>query len=124
MIKKIIVGVVLNALALYAVTYFLTDIHYTGGILFFIIAGFIIGLLNVFVKPLMKLLSFPLMIMTVGLFSFVINAIIFWLTVKIVNGIHVSDVTVEITGVVTYLIAAVVFGIVNWVLHIFISNKK
>ena len=123
MIKKIIIGVVLNGLALYAVTYFLGDIHYTGGILFFLIGGFIIGLLNVFVRPLMKLLSFPLMMMTVGLFSLVINAIIFWLTVKVVNGIHVADVTVEITGVVTYLVAAVVFGVVNWVLHIFIRNK-
>jgi putative membrane protein len=123
MIKKIIIGVVLNSVALYAVTYFMTDIHYTGGILFFVISGFIIGVLNVFVKPLMKALSFPLMIMTVGLFTLVINAIIFWLTMKIVNGIHVADVTVEITGAVTYLVAAVVFGIVNWVLHIFIRNK-
>ncbi len=123
MIKKIIIGVVLNAVALYAVTYFLTDIQYTGGIVFFLIAGFIIGFLNVFVKPLMKLLSFPIMLLTVGLFSLVINAIIFWLTMKVVNGIHFSDVSVIIQSSVTYLIAGIVFGIVNWVLHLFIHNK-
>jgi len=123
MIKKIILGVVLNAVALYAATYFLPDIAYTGGITFFLIGGFIIGLLNVFVKPLMKILSFPLMLMTVGLFSLVINAIIFWLTVKVVNGIHVADVSVTISSALTYLWAGVIFGLVNWVLHIFIRNK-
>ena len=123
MIKKIILGVVLNAFALYAVAYFLPDIQYTGGILFFLISGFIIGFLNVFIKPLMKLLSFPLMLMTVGLFSLVINAIIFWLTMKVVNGINIADVSVTISNALTYLIAGVVFGIVNWLLHLFIRNK-
>ncbi len=123
MLKKIIIGVILNSVALYAVTYFLTDIKYTGGIKFFLIGGLIIGVLNVFVKPLMKLLSFPLMIMTVGLFTLVINAIIFWLTMKVVNGIHVSEVSVVISSTLTYVIAGLVFGIVNWVLHLFIHNK-
>ena len=123
MIKKIIIGVILNALALYAVTWFLTDIQYTGGVKFFLVAGFLIGFLNVFVKPLMKLLSFPLMLMTVGLFSLVINAIIFYLTMRFVNVIHLSDVSVTISSSMTYLIAGVVFGIFNWVIHLFIRNK-
>jgi putative membrane protein len=124
MIKKIIIGIILNALALYAVTMFLADIKYTGGIKFFLLGGFCIGVLNVFVKPLMKILSFPLMLMTVGLFSLVINAIIFYLTMKLVNGMHYSDVSVVISSSVTYLIAGFAFGIVNWVLHLFIHNKK
>lgn len=123
MIKKIIVGVVLNAFALYAATYFLPDIQYTGGIVFFLIGGFIIGFLNVFIKPLMKILSFPIMLMTVGLFTLVINAIIFWLTMKVVNGIQFSDVTVVISDSLTYLWAGIAFGLINWVLHIFIRNK-
>ncbi|HLG26095.1 MAG TPA: phage holin family protein [Candidatus Gracilibacteria bacterium] len=124
MFQKIIIGVVLNGLALYLVTKFLPgEVQYTGGIAFFLIAGFIIGLLNVFVKPLMKILSFPLMLMTIGLFSLVINAIIFWLTMKLVNVISIADVTVTISGAWTYLVAAIVFGLVNWVLHMFIHNK-
>jgi putative membrane protein len=123
MIKKIIIGVILNSLALYGVALFLTDMRYTGGFKFFLIGGFIIGVLNIFVKPLMKLLSFPLMIMTIGLFSLVINAIIFFLAMKLVNILHISDVSVIISGAVTYLIAGIVFGIVNWALHLFIHNK-
>lgn len=123
MIKKIIIGIVLNGLALFAVTYFLPEVQYTGGIKFFVIGGLIIGILNTFIKPLMKLLSFPFLIMTVGLFAIVINAIIFWLTVKLVNVIHISDVTMAVSGVGTYIIAALVFGIVNWLIHIIIKNK-
>ncbi len=124
MIKKIILGVVLNGLALYGVTFLLTDIQYTGGFKFFLLGGLIIGFLNTFIKPLMKILSFPLMLMTVGLFSLVINAIIFWLTTRIVNAINIADISVTIESSWTYLIAGIVFGLVNWLIHIFIRNKK
>lgn len=123
MIKKILLGIVLNGLALYVVTQMLSDIQYTGGFVFFLIGGLIIGTLNTFVKPLMKLLSFPIVFMTAGLFSFVINVIIFWLTVKVVNGIHFADVTVTIGSIWTYVIAALVFGIINWILHLLVPNK-
>jgi putative membrane protein len=123
MIKKIVIGVALNALALYAVTYFLNGIQYSGDIKFFLIGGLIIGCLNTFVKPLMKLLSFPLMIITVGFFSIVINAIIFWLAMKGVNIAGIPDVHVVVTGAWTYLTAGIVFGLVNGILHIFIRNN-
>ncbi len=123
MLNKIIVGVVLNGLALYLVTKFTPDISYTGGVAFFVLSGLIIGGLNTFVKPLMKLLSFPVIVLTVGLFSFVINAIIFWLTVQAVNAISIADISVTVTDPLTYLWGALIFGIVNWVLHIFIHNK-
>lgn len=123
MIHKVLVGIVLNGLALYLVTKFMPEIAFTGGIKFYILGGLIIGILNTFVKPLMKILSFPFVLMTAGLFILVINAIIFWLTVKIVNVISIFDITVTVTSPWTYLIAAVVFGVVNWVLHLIIHNK-
>ena len=123
MLKKIVIGVVLNALALYAVTYFLDDITYVGGLKFFLLGGLIIGILNTFVRPLMKLLSFPLVFMTVGLFTLVINAIIFWLTIRLVNGIHLADVSVAVASTWTYFVAALIFGLMNWVIHFFIRNK-
>ena len=123
MLKKIIIGIVLNSLALFVVSKLVSDLTYTGGPAFFLVAGAIIGLLNVFVKPLMKILSFPIVLLTAGLFSLVINAVIFWLTVKLVNGIHFQDVTMAVGGVWTYFIAALVFGIINWILNILVHNK-
>lgn len=121
--KKIIVGIVLNAIALYLVTIILKDIHYTGGVQFFLIAGLIIGTLNTFIRPLMKLLSLPLMIISLGLFTIVINVIIFWLTMKIVDVIPVSDISVTIENPWTYLVAAFFFGFINWIIHRIIHNK-
>ena len=123
MLKKIIIGVVLNSVALFGVYKLVGDITYTGGVWFFLIGGVIIGVLNTFVKPLMKLLSLPVLLLTFGLFSLVINAVIFYLTVKVVNGIHFQDVTVAVGSVWTYFIAALVFGIINWILNILVSNK-
>ena len=123
MLKKIIIGVVLNSVALFGVYKLVGDITYTGGAWFFLIGGVIIGVLNTFVKPLMKLLSLPVLLLTFGLFSLVINAVIFYLTVKVVNGIHFQDVSVVVGSVWTYFIAALVFGIINWILHILVSNK-
>ncbi len=123
MIKKIFIGVVLNSLALYGVTKLLTDLQYTGGIKFFIIGGIVIGVLNTFVKPLMKILSFPIVLLTAGLFNYVINIIIFWAMVKFVNIVHFGDVTVSVGSVVTYGIAALVFALINWLLHLLIHNK-
>jgi putative membrane protein len=123
MIKKILLGIILNGLALYMVTLMLDGIVYTGGTKFFIIAGLIIGGLNTFIKPLMKILSFPFIFMTAGFFIVVINAIIFWLTVKMVNAISILDITMVINDPWTYLWAALIFGLVNWVLHLLIHNK-
>ena len=123
MLKKVIIGVVLNCLALYAVVKLMGDITYTGGWKFFVLTGVIIGVLNIFVKPLMKILSLPVLFLTFGLFSLVINAVIFWLTVKIVNGIALQGVTVAVGGIWTYFIAALIFGIVNTILHVLVPNK-
>jgi len=71
----------------------------------------------------MKILSFPFVLMTAGLFILVINAIIFWLTVKLVNVISIADITVTVSSGWTYLVGAIVFGLVNWVLHLIIHNK-
>lgn len=123
MINRIITGVVLNGLTLYLIVKFLPDISYTGGILFFILGGIVIGSLNIFVKPLMKILTFPLMFLTSGLFSLVINGIIFWLTMTFVNVINVFDISVSISSIWTYVLGTILFGIVNWILH-FIIHKK
>jgi len=123
MLKKIGLGIVLNGLALYGASYFLTDIVYTGGVKFFIVGGFVIGVLNTLIKPLMKILSFPFIFFSAGLFIIVINAIIFWLTVKLVNAISISDVSVIVSSPWTYVLAALIFGVINWILHIIIHNK-
>ena len=122
MLKKIIIGVVLNAIAVFIVVEFLPEVTAEGGIKFYIIAGIIIGLLNVFLKPILKLLSIPFVIVTAGLFLVIINAFILYLAQWIINTMEFKDVRFYFAGIGSYLIAAIIVGIINWAEHIIIRN--
>lgn len=123
MFRKIIIGIALNGLALFFVTHLLESVTYKGGFWFFTIAGVIIGVLNTIVKPLIKLISLPLVFLTAGLFLFALNTIILWLTKEIIDIIHIRDVMFEISGFTNYLIAGFLFGVINWVEHLIVHNK-
>ena len=124
MINKLIIGVALNSLALYLVTLLMPEVVYTGGIRFIVVGGFIIGLMNTFVKPIMKILSLPVLIATMGLFMVVLNLILFWVSMWLINVIDISGVSVNIERPSTYLLASLIFTFINWVLHIIIHNNK
>ena len=55
-----------------------------------LIAALVLGVLNAFVKPLLRLLSLPFIILTFGFFLLVINAMLLWMTSKMVHGFHVA----------------------------------
>jgi putative membrane protein len=62
------------------------------------IAAFVMGLLNFFVRPILSLLSLPLNIVTLGLFSFVLNALLFALAANVVQGFEVSNFLSALAG--------------------------
>jgi putative membrane protein len=55
------------------------------------IGAMVLGLVNFFVKPIMVILTFPLTILTLGLFLLVVNALMLWLVSGLVSGIHLRD---------------------------------
>jgi putative membrane protein len=122
MVKRILIGILINAAALYVLVEFLDEVSGTGGIKLFIIGGVIIGLLNTFAKPLMKILSLPFVIITAGLFLIVINAIILFLTQWVINAMAFRDVTLAFEGLGSYLIAAIILGIINWANNLFFKD--
>lgn len=71
-----------------------------------LVFALVLGLLDAFVAPILKILSFPLNLLTFGLFSLVLNALLFWLAV-VLEG-HIS-----VTGFVTVFLAALVVSAVN-----------
>lgn len=91
---NLLLRVGVNALALWVTTFFISGITAAGPegqagllttIMTFLVVGAIFGLLNALVKPLLKLLALPLMILTLGLFTFVINALMLQLTSWVTN---------------------------------------
>lgn len=74
----LIVRVLANTAALYVAQRFVSGFVVIGGWERYLLAGVLLGLLNLIVKPILKFISFPLIILTLGLFTLVINAFILW----------------------------------------------
>ncbi len=77
---KFILRWTINAVSLFLAVRFLDGIDLKGGIVNVIWLGFIFGLINALLRPLLKFLTFPLILLTLGLFTLVINTFLFWLT--------------------------------------------
>lgn len=92
---------VLNAVALLAVAYLLPGIK-VDGFASALWAALILGLVNTLVKPLFQLLTLPLTIVTMGLFLFVINGLMFWMVGSMLSGFHVSGFWWAVGGAIVY----------------------
>jgi len=118
--KKIIFGILLNAGALYGVIYFLPEITYTGGVKFFVIGGVTMGVINSIIKPILKLITLPLQIITLGLSLILLNGVIFWIFTVFIDTIVVPGVTIQVHGIITHLFAGLIFGLINWLANLII----
>jgi putative membrane protein len=104
----IVLAVVFNAVGLWATT-FVPGIVFRGDLLTLIVGGAILGLFNLIVRPLALLISLPLLIVTLGLFYFVLNGILLWLVSLLIPGYVV-------TGLIPGILGALVLTLVNWLL--------
>ena len=73
-----------------------------------LIAAFVIGLLNTFVKPLLVILTLPVTVITVGLFLFVINALMFWGAASMLDGFNVTGFGAALIGSLIYSLCGLV----------------
>ena len=83
---------VITALSLFVLTYFVHEVRFASFTILLIASG-VLTLLQLFVKPILKLLFLPINIITLGLFSWVVNVIIVWLAIALVPGFHVDQIT-------------------------------
>ena len=67
-----------------------------------LIAAFVIGLFNVILRPVLVVLTLPVTIVTVGLFLFVINALMFWAAASALGGFHVAGFGAALLGSLIY----------------------
>ena len=77
------------------------------------IAALVLGLINAVVRPILVLLTLPVTILTLGLFLFVINALLFWLVAEIVQGFRVTGFGAALVGSILYSLITLV---TSWLL--------
>jgi putative membrane protein len=114
---RLILTIVGNALALLATAYFVPGITFTGSIVQLLVAGLVFGLLNLIVRPIAMVLSLPFMVLTLGLFYFVLNGLLLWGFSKFMPGYNVSGLWAGILG-------SLVIMIVNWMVHLLLPSKS
>jgi putative membrane protein len=112
----------LNAVALIGVAHVVPGIKIAGlwgtqGITTALIAAFVLGLVNTIIRPLLVLLTLPVTILTLGLFFFVINGLLFWAVGTFLPGFTVS-------GFWAGFIGAIVYGIIGWLLSMLLQKRR
>ena len=113
---QILLALALNALALLATAYVVPGFKvdtFTSALL----AAVVIGVINTFVKPILSYLTKPINMLTLGLFSFVINAVVLYLATFFVPGFRLD-------GVVPAVLGAVVLAVVATVLSSLVKEVK
>jgi len=119
MLKNIAWSILLNALALYLVFLVVDVVDYSQNFKFFLIAGCFLGVINGLVKPAIKLIALPLIIVSGGVLLILINFMVLWLLVQFIAYLNLPDVTLVFPNTLSYVISAIVFGIINWAENLF-----
>jgi putative membrane protein len=108
MILRLLLVWLINAVALIAVAYLLPGV----GVSSFasaLVAALILGLINAVVRPVLFLLTLPVTILTLGLFIFVLNGLLFWFVGSFIQGFVVAGFWSGVFG-------AIVFSLISWIL--------
>jgi len=106
---RLVVAVLCNSLGLLATT-IVPGIHFNGSFLRLLLAGAILGVFNFLVRPLALFISLPLLVLTLGIFYFILNGILLWLAAKVIPGYSVS-------GILSGILGSLVLGLANWALE-------
>lgn len=118
---QIVWRLLINAAALWAATRITPGISFDGDWWTLLVVALIFGVLNVSVRPLLWFMTLPLLIVTLGLFTFVLNALMLWLTGVVSEwlglGLHVDGFGAAFLG-------ALVVSVVSFMLSLFVGANK
>jgi len=105
----------INTVALLALPYLMSSIRVDsfGAAL---VAALVLGLINTFIRPVLILLTLPATLLTLGLFIFVINGLLFWVAGSWIAGFHVA-------GFWSGVIGAILYSIISWALSTILLRK-
>jgi putative membrane protein len=118
-IKRIAAHIIANAGALYAIGLLMDgDFSVLGGWKGYLIAAILFGFLNGVVKPILKILSLPFVIVTAGLFIFIINTALVYFAEYALDVLKFENVSIVVQGgFFNYLLAGFLVSIFNMIIH-------
>jgi len=113
---RFIVRILGNALAISLAAYFVQGFNFPKDWKLLLLAGFVLALFNAVLRPILKIISFPLIIVTFGLFSLVINIGLLWLLAQFFTEL-------KIIGFWAYFWATIIISLTNWLVASLTKKK-
>lgn len=121
---SLIIRLAVNAVALWVATLIISGVEIANGstqeqVITLIVVAAIFAAVNVVVRPVVKLLSMPLYVLTLGLFTFIVNALMLWLTSWIAGEF---DVAFHVDGFWAAVLGGLVISFVSWLLNLLMPS--
>jgi putative membrane protein len=114
----LLIRLLINAAALWVATRIVTGVTYTGALLPFLGVALVFGIVNAFIRPILKFVTFPLIILTFGIFALVVNGLMLWLTSSLSDtlglGFHVKGFGAAFWGA---LVVSVISTLLGMLIH-------
>lgn len=113
---RTLLQIALNGVALLIAAYLVPGINFEGRLVYLLIAGLVLGLINLLVKPVVSALSCPLILLSLGLFYLVINGLMLYLADFLLEGLRID-------GFVPAILGGLVIAAFNWVVRALMPDK-
>lgn len=113
---RLFVRLIINALALWAAAWAVPGVTFRGELWGLFVVALVFGLVNALVRPVVRFFSLPLLILTLGLLTFVINALMLWLTAALTESLVVTGFWAAFWG-------ALVVSVVSFFLSLVLGEK-
>src|SRR6266581_9123816 len=110
-----------NAAAMWVATRLVPGVSYSGGWLSFLAVAAVFGVVNAFIRPVTKVLTFPLIIVTLGIFALVVNGLMLWLTASLSAGLGLGF---RVDGFWAAFWRELVVSIVSTILSMLVSESS
>jgi putative membrane protein len=117
---QFLLRLLINAAALWVAIRIVPGVVHDGSAASLFVVALVFGVLNASVRPLLKLFTFPLLILTLGLFTFVINAFMLMLTSWVSGLLHVGF---HVAGFGSAFLGALVVSLVSFLLSLFVKDR-
>ena len=118
---RLLLRLIINAVALWVAVRLVPGISFDGNPVLLVVVALVFGVINTIVKPIVTLFSLPAVLLTLGLFLLVINALMLWFTgwlsTQLGLGFHVE-------GFVAAFLGAILVSLVAWALSAFIGEPR
>ena len=117
---KLILRILINAFAIWLTSMLLSSFDFSGNTINLILVAVVFGLVNALVRPIVKLLTLPITVLTLGLFTLVINTLMLILTVWLSDSLSLTGGIFE--NFLTAFIAAIVISLISTIMSWFLPD--